>query len=228
MSLFSFERENRRFKIKFLFLKMSFVIPFSGNNKIIVVKKDGSEKKVRFISGVRVKFHGNNAVFKIYEPIPHFVNCKFTFADESLISIKTSTDDIKNLTVMTEAKGSKLIIGEEFGINSGYFLFHKKENSKIEIGDDCMFSKNITIRVCDGHKIKNIQTNECINEDQDIKIGNHVWLSQNVTVLKGSEIPSNTVVGYNAVVTKKFDEENTILAGLPAKVVKKEVNWERN
>lgn len=228
MSLFSFKKEDRRFKIKFLFLKISFVIPFGGNNEIIIVKKDVSEKKVKRISGIKVKFHGNNAVLKVYEPIPHFVKCKFTFSDNSLISIKTSTDDIRNLTVKTEAKGSKLIIGEEFGINSGLFLFDKKENSKIEIGDDCMFSKNITIRVCDGHKIKSIKTDEIINEDEDIKIGNHVWLSQNVTLLKGSIVPNNTVVGYNAVVTKKFNEENTILAGLPAKIVKKEVNWERN
>lgn len=207
---------------------MNFVLPFGGNNKIILVKKDGTEKRIYAVKGVKVKFHGSNATFKVYEPIPHFKKCNFTFADNSLISIKPTTDDIKNLTVMTEAKDSQLIIGEEFGINSGYFLFHKKENNKIEIGDDCMFSKNITIRTCDGHKIKSLETNEVINDDKDVKIGNHVWLGQDATVLKGSEIPNNTIVAYKSIITKKFTEENTILAGSPAKVVKTNVNWERN
>lgn len=206
---------------------MNFVLPFGGNNKIILVKKDGTEKRIHSVKGVKIKFHGSNAIFKIYEPIPHFVKCKFTFADNSLISIKQTFDVIKNLEVMTEAKGSQLIIGENFGINSGYILFHKKENNKIEIGDDCMFAKEITIRTCDGHKIKSLETGEIINEDKDIKIGNHVWLGQGVTVLKGSEIPNNTTVAFKSIVTKKFSEENTILAGSPAKVVKTNVNWER-
>ena len=227
MSLFELKKEDRRFFIKFFGIKMNFVLPVGGNNKIILVKKDWTEKCIKSVKGVKVKFHGSNATFKVYEPIPHFKKCKFTFADDSLISIKSSTDDIKNLTVMTEAKGSQLIIGEEFGINSGYFLFHKKENNKIEIGDDCMFSKGITIRTCDGHRIKSLETGETINEDKDIKIGNHVWLGQEVTVLKGSEIPNNTIVAYKSIVTRKFTEENTILAGSAAKIVKTKVNWER-
>lgn len=227
MSLFESKKENRRFFIKIFGIKMNFVLPFGGNNKIILVKKDGTEKQINSVNGVKIKFHGSNAVFKLYEPIPHFVKCKFTFADNSLISIKSSFDIIKNLEVMSEAKGSQLIIGKDFGINSGYILFHKKENNKIEIGDDCMCAKGITIRTCDGHKIKSLETGEIINEDKDIKIGNHVWLGQEVTVLKGSEVPNNTTVAFRAIVTKKFTDENTILAGAPAKVVKNNVNWER-
>lgn len=228
MKLFDFRKENRRLFLKLFGIKLNFVFPFGGNNKIILVKQNGTEKRIFRVKGVKVKFHGSNAIFKVYEPIPHFINCKFTFADESLISIKSSNDDIRKLEVMTEAKGSQLIIGENFGINSGYFLFYKKENNKIEIGDDCMFSKNITIRTCDGHNIKSLETGKIINEDEDIKIGNHVWLGQDVSVLKGVEIPDNTIVGFKSVVTKKFTDKNTVIAGIPAKVVKTNVNWERN
>lgn len=227
MELFEFRKENRRLFLKVFGIKLNFVLPFGGNNKIILVKQNGTEKRILGVKGVKVKFHGSNAIFKVYEPIPHFIKCKFTFADNSLISIKSSTDDIRKLEVMTEAKGSKLIIGENFGINSGYFLFYKKENNKIEIGDDCMFSKNITIRTCDGHNIRSIETGEIINEDKDIKIGNHVWLGQDVSILKGVEIPDNTIIAFKSVVTKRFSEENTILAGIPAKIVKTNVNWER-
>lgn len=35
------------------------------------------------------------------------------------------------------------------------------------------------------------------------------------------------IFGINAVVTKRFDEENTIIAGNPAKLVKRNVKWQR-
>ena len=97
MSLFESKKENRRFFIKIFGIKMNFVLPFGGNNKIILVKKDGTEKQINSVKGVKIKFHGSNAVFKLYEPIPHFVKCKFTFADNSLISIKSSFDIIKKI-----------------------------------------------------------------------------------------------------------------------------------
>ena len=34
-------------------------------------------------------------------------------------------------------------------------------------------------------------------------------------------------VGWGSIVTKRFDEPNVILAGIPAKVVKRGVNWNR-
>ena len=44
---------------------------------------------------------------------------------------------------------------------------------------------------------------------------------------KGVVIPSNSVVGTNALVTKKFDKENIIIAGTPAKIIKQDIIWDR-
>ena len=38
--------------------------------------------------------------------------------------------------------------------------------------------------------------------------------------MKNAQIPDETVVGIHAVVTKKFTEKYTALAGVPAKVIK--------
>ena len=35
----------------------------------------------------------------------------------------------------------------------------------------------------------------------------------------GVHIADYTIVGANAVVTKSFDEENVVLAGIPAKII---------
>ena len=38
-------------------------------------------------------------------------------------------------------------------------------------------------------------------------------------------LPRGTIVGIGAVVTNAFNEENTVMAGNPAKVIKKNVQW---
>lgn len=225
MKLFGFKKENRRLFLTIFGIKMNFVLPFGGNNKIIIVDKKGKEHRVPFIFGIKTHFHGSNAILKVYSPMPRFIKCDFTFDDNSVIEIGSSDDYIREMEVMTEAKGSELIIGKNFGLKDGYFLFHKKENNKIEIGNDTK-ARYLTVRTCDGHKIRDLNTNEIINPDGDIKIGNNVWLTGFNTILKNVIIPDYTIVANHAVVTKAFTEPYTVIGGLPAKVVKRNVKWE--
>lgn len=60
---------------------------------------------------------------------------------------------------------------------------------------------------------------------QQIVVGDHVWIGSNVTVLKGAVIPRGCVVGSGAVVTRAFTEENALLAGNPARVIRRGVAW---
>ena len=68
-------------------------------------------------------------------------------------------------------------------------------------------------------------TGKRINPAKDVKIGNHVWIGYRVLINKGVIIPENTIIGTGAVVTKAFDEPNTMIAGVPGKVVKRNMNW---
>lgn len=54
-----------------------------------------------------------------------------------------------------------------------------------------------------------------------VRIDDNVWLGANVTILGGVNLRSGTVVAAGAVVTRSFDEENIILAGVPARILKK-------
>lgn len=94
------------------------------------------------------------------------------------------------------------------------------------IGKDCMFSYGINIWTGDGHPIYDLTTGERINEDQDVIIGNHVWMGRNVSVHKGGVIPDGCVIGANSFVTKKFYESNCMIAGTPARTIKKNIRWE--
>jgi acetyltransferase-like isoleucine patch superfamily enzyme len=50
-------------------------------------------------------------------------------------------------------------------------------------------------------------------------IGKNVWVGNNVTILKNSEIGDNSIVATGAVVTGKFPA-NVIIGGIPAKIIK--------
>lgn len=55
-----------------------------------------------------------------------------------------------------------------------------------------------------------------------IVIGNNVWIGDGVVILSGVSIGDNSIIGANAVVTKDIPD-NTIAAGIPAKVINKTV-----
>ena len=53
------------------------------------------------------------------------------------------------------------------------------------------------------------------------------WIGKDVKIGKNVRIADNSIVGWGSIVTKRFEEPNVILAGIPAKVVKHGVNWDR-
>lgn len=52
-------------------------------------------------------------------------------------------------------------------------------------------------------------------------IGDNVYVAPGVKVFGDIKIPSNTALGANAVVNRTFKDENTLIAGVPAKVIGK-------
>jgi acetyltransferase-like isoleucine patch superfamily enzyme len=58
-------------------------------------------------------------------------------------------------------------------------------------------------------------------ESGPVIIGENCWLGANAVILPEVELGEHTVVAAGAVVTKSFKEGNQVLAGVPARVVKK-------
>lgn len=91
----------------------------------------------------------------------------------------------------------------------------------IEIGEGFTCGRDVVIRSYDGHTIKR----KDYKISEPIKIGKHVWIGQGATILKGVSIGDGAIIASGAIVVKDVPA-NSIVAGIPAKVVSENVQWE--
>jgi acetyltransferase-like isoleucine patch superfamily enzyme len=59
---------------------------------------------------------------------------------------------------------------------------------------------------------------------QPVRIGNHVWIGARAVVLKGVTVGDGAVIGAGAVVTQNVPP-NTMVAGVPARAIRDEIEW---
>jgi acetyltransferase-like isoleucine patch superfamily enzyme len=55
---------------------------------------------------------------------------------------------------------------------------------------------------------------------EPVVIGSNVWIGAKVCILAGVTIPPGTIVAAASVVTRSFEEQDTIIGGVPAKRIK--------
>lgn len=89
----------------------------------------------------------------------------------------------------------------------------------LEIGENVFLHKGTIILTHDWASWCFINSDaEFYPSHERIKIGSNVWLGENVTILKGVTIGNNVIIGIGTIVTKDIPS-NSIVAGIPAKVV---------
>lgn len=109
--------------------------------------------------------------------------------------------------------GQNITIGRHTFINMGCSF---QDWGGISIGDDCLIGHNCTICTVNHSKDPERRGDmTCV----PVKIGNKVWIGANVTILPGVSIGDGAIIAAGAVVNKNV-EPNTIVAGVPAKVIK--------
>lgn len=62
-------------------------------------------------------------------------------------------------------------------------------------------------------------------KSKPISIGDHVWIGLNATILKGVTIGEGSVIAAGSVVVKDVPA-HTLVGGIPAKVLKENIEWE--
>lgn len=167
-------------------------------------------------------------------------NNSFTSGDNCIIDklelmiLGNNNQIIIGKNVSIKAKCSFIISGNNCSIEIGdgttmtthCQLEAQEEGTHIIVGKDCMFSNHIRVRTNDSHYIYDADTMERTNNPASVRIGDHVWLAAYSTIMKGCIIGNGSVVGYGSVVTKSV-EDNSVAAGMPAKVVRRNIVWTR-
>lgn len=195
------------------------------------------------IKPIRQKGIGNEIVLpKKYKNVKILVygnNNKILFAEDSILN---------NTEIIIIGDNNKVVVGSKAkflgGHNATIFVnmnsngtFEVGENSSlrgvkceingaaIRIGKNVMTSYGIYLRNHDSHKVLSVETGEVTNPPADINIGDHVWLCEGCTILKGVTVGNNSIVALKSLVTKDVPA-NSIAAGCPSKVVKNGITWD--
>ncbi len=95
--------------------------------------------------------------------------------------------------------------------------------NNITIGDGATIARGVHIYDGDHHSILD-ENGDVLNNTSPIIIEDHVWIGVNAKILKGVTIGEGSIIAAGAVVTDDIPSY-CVAAGVPAKVVKKNVKW---
>ena len=120
-----------------------------------------------------------------------------------------------SIELQARYENSKIKIGNNIATNNNIMLCAA---NYIEIGDNTLIGQYVTIIDHEAHGIDPDKRRQ-LGDVGRVIIGKNVWLGNNVTILKNSDIGDNTIVATGAVVSGKFPA-NVIIGGVPAKIIK--------
>jgi acetyltransferase-like isoleucine patch superfamily enzyme len=199
-------------------LDINWLAEFSLNRR--------SNKSKMFICRGRIQLSLDSNTLIVTRNKPCYIGIPLLGKSTGVSNLTIITGDAESTIILDGAtigrgvklsvgRGAKLEIGDKSYITDGSQIF--AQNSII-IGENCAISFGVTIMDDDGHGIG------LPPYSSPIIIEDEVWIGCNVTILKGVTIGKGSVVAAGAVVTKSCPP-HSLLAGVPARIIKQEVAW---
>ena len=124
---------------------------------------------------------------------------------------------------MVEVKDNAVLDTGYFTANSGSVIIADK---KITLGEDVMLGRNVIIYDSDFHTIYDDNGLPC-NFPKPVVIEDHVWLTSNITVLKGVTIGKDSLITAQTVINKSTPQHSIIAGCTLGKSIKDDVRWGR-
>lgn len=112
--------------------------------------------------------------------------------------------------------GSHIFVGDNFFANFNCTFL---DVCPITIGDNALIGPNVQL-LTPLHPLEARERISGVEYGKPITIGDNVWIGGGATILPGVTLGDNVVVAAGSVVTKSFDQNNIVLAGNPARVIK--------
>jgi maltose O-acetyltransferase len=105
-------------------------------------------------------------------------------------------------------------IGNDVFIGNGAFIM-----GNIELEDEVQIAMH-SVLSSNNHTSINGSYRYGEAEIGYIKVGKGTWIAANCTLVRGAEMPCNSILAANSCLTKKMETPNAIYGGVPAKILK--------
>lgn len=200
-------------------------VPFNNRASI---KGTGNKIQIKssLIHKTQIMINGdNNSVeigkyARIYNSVIRIIGSNNTVKLDDLVFMKHGD-------VWVEGNGS-VVHAEENTTFANVAHLIALEGSSIWIGGSTLFAADVFLRTGDSHAVLDMKNGKRTNFAKDINIGKHCWIAYGAHILKGVALKSDVVVGTMSVVVNSIDESNVVVGGFPARILKKNINWDRD
>ena len=180
----------------------------SLHGKIIIDSSDIHRGMIKIGSQGSDMFHRKGCIIYIEGTLILHGSCVFGCSDTIIVG-----------------KGAVLEIGNGSIFGAYNILF---ASERITIGSHFLSSWQCQLMDSDTHNLMDMNSGERYNSTFPIEIGCHCWMGNGVKVNKGVAVAGDTIMASNSLLNKDYRSEgsNVVLAGIPAKVVKRNVKWQ--
>lgn len=171
----------------------------SSKEKLIIVLR--SLFSIHFLKAIASSF-----AYYIFE----YVYWRFDIHTKGVYRVHISTS-IRN--------AHNVYLGYDARITTNCIIWAGK-NAIIRIGDNALIGPGVQLHATNhGYILGKGPMTYQKRIEQDIILGNDVWVGGNSVITAGVTLAEGIIVAAGSVVTKSFDEKNIIIGGVPAKKI---------
>lgn len=197
----------------------------------------------RFTHRTRIQRSGTNQRLDFSDALLH--RCHIELSGNGHTLLIEPGARLWDVTIRLVGENHTVVIGAQTRLRGGHFLVEDRlgrlevgastemfvpmvicsEGRTIRIGRNCLVAYGLDLRNSDGHSVLDATTRQRVNPAADITIADHVWIGNNAQIVKGVTIHEHSIIAARAVVTKDVPP-HTLAAGLPARVIRENVDWD--
>lgn len=107
--------------------------------------------------------------------------------------------------------------------NSSLWANLSEPRTRLSFGNNCLLA-NVRVRTSDSHQIFDETSGQRLNPPGDVIVRDHVWIAEDVLLLKNTDIGTNCVIGAKSLVNGLIPH-GSLAAGVPAKVIRQGITW---